>query len=277
MRKNQKPQKFKNVYIDYASNFEKYKIDEFHGLETFIYPIDKNRIEYYIKQEGSYYNSLVTGIAPFIRNAPNTLKLIKEKYFELYCTLSEIGFKLSPCMYKKIKLPNELTIYEELIYGTEFKKRQITPEIAYIMDIVSSSANIISYMRKNIAKEILFNTVDQIEKLNVKSMDEDGEIVYQKPMEILEPIDPHYRNTLQITKDNLKITYDKKNNCSIIRSAYFTKPVVVINTDLVECKNWNILVIKFTYGQGNNKIWTISTKKVSSDYLIRVSSVKKAR
>lgn len=274
--KSKKSQKFKNIYIDYSSNFEKYKVDEFHNIECIIDPMDKSRSEYYIKQEGAYYNSIVSGLSPFIRNSPDKLKIIKEKYIDLYSAIASTGFKLSQCMYKKIDLPNNLLQYEDIIYGTENKKRQITPDIAFIMDVAASPSNIISYVRENISKEILIHIVSQIEKISISSMGEDGEIVYQKPMEILEPVDPYYRNTLQLTKNCMRISYNNLYNCSVIRSQYFVKPLIVENINLVENKNWNILTLKYNYCN-NNKLWSITTKKTNGDYILRTSTIKRVR
>ncbi|AXH72750.1 MAG: hypothetical protein [Caudoviricetes sp.] len=274
---NRKP-KFKNVYIDHSSNFEKYKIDEFYNIECIINPSDIVRTEYYIKQEGAYYNSLVVGFSPFIRTSDKLLRQIKDNYLQLYLDLASTGFKISPCMYKQIELPEKIKKYNNIIYGTDNKKREITPQLAYILDIVAAPANIISYMRENIAKEILFNIIDQLNKISINySTVDDGEIVYQKPLEILEPVDPYYRNTLQLTRSCLTISYNEKYNCSVIKSQYFINPVIVENINLVENKNWNILLIKYNYVD-KNKIWSITTKKTkNTDYILRVSTIKKAR
>lgn len=269
--------KFKNLYVGQYSNFEKYKVDEYNNKDIIVNPTDKQRLEYFIKQEGSYYNSLVTGFSPLIRNSKPQIKLIKEKYLQLYLTVARIGFKLTPCMYNDIKLPKELEHFSDIIYGKIGDKRILTPDITLIIDVVTAPANIIPDTKEYMAKEVLLNVIEQIKIFETTVSGDTGEIFYKKPAEMLEPVDIYYRNTLQLSKDSINIYYSKKHNCSVIQSQYTTQPIVIENINLIENHNWNILFLKYYYNEDNTRNWVFSTRKVSSSYILRVSTIKKSR
>ena len=262
----------KKVYVCGYSNFEKYTVSEYNSIPVDVSIKDSHVLRKYIIEEGMYYNSIVKTISPMIRTSKEDFSIIMSKYKNLLLKVAETGFKLTPCMYKKIDLPDYMKVYEDIIYGKNKDGSRIFPiRLAFLIDSVSAPAKILSGTRINIANEIFRYTIEQIEKMNIVSDDSD-EIVYKRAAEMLEIIEPIYKNSLQFTKNSISMSYDFENECTKIYIGYISDPIIVKNINLIKNSNWNILILKFNYDKNNNLNWYISTKKLKSDYMVKTST-----
>lgn len=270
--------KDKNVYVCGFSNFEKYQVAEYNNIHINIPGRDTRRLENFIIQEGTYYNSILEVISPIIRTSKDDFKIVMEKYYDLLKTVSIHGFKIVPCMYNQIELPDYMKKFESLLYGKDDNGDRIFPKrLAFLIDSAAGPGNIISGVRVNIITEIFKHTLEQIKKLENVVDDGKDEIVYKKAAEMLEPIDVYYRNSIQLTKDCMKIEYDFENECTKIYTQYTYDPIIIPKINLVKNSHWNLLLIKFNYDKNNKREWSVSTRKIGADYMVKASTYSRKK
>lgn len=262
----------KNIYISGHSNFEKYQVAEYNNISVNIPDRDARRLERFIIQEGVYFNSIINSISPTIRTGKNLFSEIKNKYFDLYKKIAETGIKISPYVYSKSTLPKEFKKFEKIIYGDSNGNNKLTIRMALLLDSVAAPATLLSGVRINIAVEILNHTLEQIKKLDTVQDDSNSEIVYKKAAEMLEQVDPSYRNTIQLTKKCFNMKYDSENNCTLIYTQYTHDPIIVPKINLIKNSDWTLLIIKFNYTKDNKVEWFVSTRKIKADYMVKVST-----
>ena len=263
----------KNVYVCGYSNFEKYKVAEYNSVHIDVPLRDQKRLERFIVQEGVYYNSIVNVISPMIRTSKEDFKTIMEKYYDLFKTVAEHGYKIVPCMYKNIDLPPYMKKFNDVLYKTDLNGNRTFPKnIAFLIDSVAAPATLMAGVRINIATEIFNHTIEQIEKLNNIVDDGKDEIVYKKAAEMLEPVDVFHKNSLQLTKNCMRLEYDFENECTLVHTQYTYEPLRIPKINLIKNSDWNILIVKFNYAKDNNIEWTITTRKIKANYMVKTST-----
>lgn len=235
-------------YVSKYGNDEKYRVDEFKDVQISLNYKDQEQIKRFIKQEGLFYNNILSILSPYIRTARNDVleTLIDNKDLILKIAENKNNMKV-------IKL-------------SEFSERQLR-----IIGISIAEGNIIPSMKRRMLNDIIDYTIDVINQLDKTSIDE--EIIYSKPIQLLHPIDLYTKNSIQINKESLILEY--KNNHTEIKIPYI-KSSISVPINLIKNKFWNNLIIKYNINR-DGEYWTISTFKIKNNFILNQSSITKRR
>lgn len=240
-----------NFYTTKYGNEEKYKVSEFKDIPITLTSRDSSILKKTIKEEGLFFNNVLNVLAPYMKTSRNDVRDTFLSNRDLILDIAKDKNNM-----KRIKLSDY----------TDIQLR--------IIGISICIGGILPTMKRAMLSEIINYNLDIIEQMD-KTNTED-EIYYAKPIQLLHPVNLSYKNSLQISKNLLKLTYNKDINQTEVFIPY-TKTSICVSGNLVKNKFWNMFLIKFNYNKENKEYWTISTFKIKEEFILKQSSITKKR
>lgn len=223
----------------------------------------KNHLEYFVRQELGYYNSIVEQLSPRIRAFPQDLLSIKDREKKLWEVCAEYGVDVNQMISHPVDAwPKHLKQYGSLIWSQEGAIK-LTPSQLNIMKVASQPAKLHPSIRKAIATEILKYVTGQAEAfVEVLNGNE-----FKTPMQMLQPHTLETRRHLQVPASLVKIKYDNDSGDSFITIPYCQDPIKVVGYDLSQT-NFRMLVIRAPHPNNHSQEWKIEFKDSSQPYLL---------
>ena len=223
-------------------------------------------LDYFIKQELGYYNSLVEALAPRLRAFPHDILSIKDKERKLWEVCAE--YAVDPrnfLAYPVEQWPAHLQTYHGYMYD-QHGKQKLTENQLNILNIAAAPSRIHGNMRKHMATEMIKHMINQAEVLHA-SQQMDG---LKAPIQILQVHTLDSKRHLQIESKLVKITYDAENGNSLIKTPYNKDPIVVTGVDITE-NRFNTMVIRTSHPLSSDKSWFVDLKDGKNAYFLELT------
>jgi hypothetical protein len=242
-------------------------------------PHDKTRLQNYMNQELSFYNSLVESFTSRLRGQPETINLLIgdwEKIFSICCELSFNVEKLRNAN-ENAELPKQLEPFRNILLGRdENKKRHLTELFIVMLEVCSAPGNIHPLTRRYMSLEVLRFYREQAKNAmqEIKVLGMDG-TSYKNSFLNLEKFDNTRKRHLQIPKEIIKYNYDSVKKILKILTPYNSVPIEIPGFNNIDEKPWNVLVIHQQPGKVANHLtpWVVEFKNVPTLYLLKLVEV----
>lgn len=221
-------------------------------------------LNYFIRQELAYYNSIIELLTPRLRTFPGDLLSMKDKELKLWEVCSE--FAIDPNILLKypdaIDWPSHLQPYFGLLY--DIKGVRISKTHLNIIQIASSSARILPVVRKNIAIELLQHMIKQADIIHSTQKTD----TMKTPLQLLNIHTIDTKRHVQIPSNLVKIKYSEDIDSSDIEIPYSKIPIVIPGADLTDSK-FSLLILRSSHTIPN--VWNVEIKDNEHKYLIGLS------
>lgn len=242
---------------------------------------DQIRLNYFIKQELNFYNSLVSGLGSRVRAFPQDICDLTERYEKLFGELAANNTDVNKLRNsKKIESWAEnLRPYYDLVIGSD-KVKPLSERLAIIFELAASGGVIDPLMRKNIAIETLRFCKEQarIYKSELPQKNENSNLFKIAPTN-LNTQDLINKRHVQLVKSLVEISYDEKTESSKIKNPYTMQPITVEGVDLTENKDWQIMILHQERGTiaTSTTNWVVDFKEANSTYLLKYLDLVNAK
>lgn len=243
---------------------------------------DKLRYQGFMKQELSFYNSLINAFSARTRTFPSHILELNEQWVRLY---GQIAFEGKSIKHLE-RAPSDaplipgLEAFRRYLVGNDAEgNRILTERMLTIMDSASAAGTVHPVVRRNMALEMVRFHKEQASKFIAQPHHGNSEDVYRSAPEMLEPADIIKKRHLQMPRAMVKVEWDEKNECSLIYSAYCANPIKIPNINLTADANWTTLILH----QEPNVVarpqspWVIDVKNTQSQYLLKYLDVPNPR
>lgn len=220
----------------------------------------KKHLTYFIKQELAYYNTLVEGLAPWLRAFPQEFQVFKNSEKNTWVAVAESGIDpVELINTARENWPVSQRTQREMIYEgvvnnngkCKFTNRQMD-----ILKVVSAPAKIPVMTRGLMATEILKHMQNHATVLE-NAMKTD---TMKNAIQMLQTHSLNTKRHLQVPHAVFHgIMYDENSNSSFIKTPFTKHPLVAKNINLLENK-FKMAIIKSPHVHDQNPKWMIELK-----------------
>lgn len=227
----------------------------------------KRHLKFFMENELSYYNRIIDSVTVRLRAFPEEVVSMRDGYGKLWSAIAYSGMNLRDLIKKDVKnWPAAFSgsLPANLVENNRFV---INEKKLMLFDAISQTGNIHPQMRTHIASEILSTILPQADQLVQSQKNALGTM--KDPVHMLVPKYYPERRHIQLTKDLVKIVYNKEQQQSEITIPYTDRPLIVKDSNLSEEK-YNIMVIRQqpNVSVTNQSPWQIDLMITSHKYLV---------
>lgn len=203
--------------------------------------VSRRHLMFFMKNELDYYNELINNVTMRLRAFPEEITTLREGYGRLWSAIAYHGKNFRELLKASIATwPKAIssTVPSAIIKGD---KIVLDDRRIMIFDALSVTGNIHPDMRRNIANELLSAILPQADQLVQGQKNSQGQM--RDPVHMLVP---HYypeRRHVQLTRDLVKLKYDKEYQQTEVTVPYTDKPLIVKDHNIVDQK-WDIMIIR---------------------------------
>jgi hypothetical protein len=251
---------------------------ESYQMKIDLLPNDKLRLLNVMRIELNYYNNLNDVLSSKARISPVGLINFTNEWVQLFGHLAYEGIninRLHDYRTDKTKIPESLEPFNKLLTGLDSAgKRLLTDSHLIILEAASGRGNIgllHPEVRRIMATEMFKHYLEQSKVMTQavpKSQRE--EFSHRSAMPFLENMDEIRKRHVQLPRKVLSVKWDVKEEATVIRTPYTSRPIVLENFNLSE-PGWNILILHQQPGTmiTKNSAWVADFKRDSSGYMIK--------
>jgi hypothetical protein len=233
------------------------------SVEVDVTKDSKAHLEYFVRQELGYYNSIVEQLSPRIRAFPQDLLSIKDREKKLWEVCAEFAVDVNQMISHPVEeWPKHLKPYSSLVWSQEGAIK-LTPAQLNLMKVAAVPAKLHPSIRKAIATEVLKYVTGQAEAFAEVLNGND----LKSPMQMLQSHTFETRRHLQIPAKLVKITYDTDSGNSKVSIPYSKDPLTVIGYDVSQAQ-YNILIIRAPHPHHASQEWKIEFRDNPQPYLL---------
>lgn len=232
--------------------------------------VSRRHLMFFIKNELDYYNELINNVTMRLRAFPEEITSLREGYGKLWTAVAYSGKNFRELL--KTKVSSWPKAISESVPTFIIKNDQVILDDRKVMlfDAISVKGDIHPTMRKNIASELLSAILPQADQLIQGQKNLQGQM--RDPVHMLVP---HYypeRRHIQLTRELVKLNYNKDKQQTEVTIPYTDKPLIVKDHNIVDEK-WDIMLIR---QQPNISVtvdspWQIDLMITSHKYLLDIT------
>ncbi len=224
--------------------------DSFHKVVT-VSPHQANVLNQYIAGENRFYNNIVNLLLPRLRNRPQFFSELSDEQVELFSRLAFYSFDVNSLAGKKsenTELPDRLEPYRDILFGIHGDKEVgLSDRLSVFYDPLGMVADLWPWTREYMAFELLDFCINQSKSMRTarSTFEDDGDIdYYATSSEVLQGADLMQKRHLQLLKKDIELTWDEKNDRTLIKVPYLQTPIILEALNIIEhYKHWNFLII----------------------------------
>lgn len=242
--------------------------------------VSKRHLLFFMKNELDYYNNVINNGTMRLRAFPEEIVAMREGYGRLWSTVAFCGKNLREFLKKDLK--SWPKVLRDAVPHSAIQNNQVVIDEKKLMllDSISVTGNIHPAMRQHIASELLSTMLPQADQLVQGQKNSTGQM--KDPVHMLVPRNYPERRHIQLTRDLVKMKYNKEKDLTEITIPYTDKPLIVKDHNLTEEK-FNVMLIR---QQPNVQVnvdtpWQIDLMITSHKYLMDITDqnlyVKKKR
>lgn len=229
--------------------------------------VSRRHLMFFMKNELDYYNELINNVTMRLRAFPEEIMTLREGYGRMWASIAFYGKNFRELLKSNVSSwPKAIsaTVPQSIVKSD---KVVLDDRRIMIFDALSVTGNIHPVMRKNIANELLSAILPQADQLVQGQKNSQGQM--RDPVHMLVP---HYypeRRHIQLTRELVKVKYNKDKNQSEITIPYTDKPLIVKDHNIADEK-WNVMLIR---QQPNISVtadspWQVDLMITSHNYLL---------
>lgn len=203
--------------------------------------VSKRHLKFFMENELNYYNYLVNNATIRLRAFPEEVVALREGYGRLWSAVAYLGKNLREFIKKDVKeWPNSIST---LLPSSAVQNGKVSIDEKKLMlfDAISGIGNIHPTMRRHMASELLSTILPQADQLVQSHKNSTGQM--RDPVHMLMPKQYPERRHIQLTRDLVKINYNRETQQSEVTVPYTDKPLIVKDFNLTEEK-WDIMLIR---------------------------------
>lgn len=249
------------------SNFKRSTREKSYHIE--LDSISKRHLNFFIENELSYYNNLINNVTMRLRAFPEEVVSLREGYGRLWSAVAFSGKSFREFLKKD--LPDWPKSVSSLLPASAIKNGKVSIDDKKLMlfDAINVTGNIHPSMRKHISSELLSAILPQADQLIQGQKNSTGQM--KDPVHMLVTRAYPERRHVQLTKDLVKLSYDKDKQQTLVTVPYTDKPLVVKDHDLTNEK-WDVMLIRQqpNVSVNNNTPWQIDLMITNHKYLLDI-------
>lgn len=203
--------------------------------------VTKRHLMFFMQNELEYYNSMINNVTIRLRAFPEEIVAIRDGYGRLWSAIAFTGKNIREFLKEDIsKWPKSL---RDAVPQSSISNGKVTIDEKKLLlfDAISMPGRIHPSMRQHIAAEVLSTILPQADQLIQGQKSISGSM--KDPVYMLVPRAYPEKRHIQLTKDLIKVKYNKELDQSEITVPYTDKPLIIKDHD-ISSEKYNVLLIR---------------------------------
>ena len=229
------------------------------NFEIVISENNKTYLNFFIKQELGYYNSIIEQLTPRLKAFPKELLSIKDRERKLWEECASNAINPQKLVDHPLKeWPENLKYMHSLLFEQNGNKKVSSSHIN-IIGIASTPAKLHGLVRKNLATEILKYMIGQADNILSAQITE----TMKTPIQMLTTHTLHTKRHLQIPKQLVNMKYIKETDSTKITIPYCKEPLLIEGYDLTNF-HYKLLTVRAPHPTTPDNKWIIDFRDTSN-------------
>jgi hypothetical protein len=231
--------------------------------------ISKRHLMFFMQNELSYYNNVINNGTMRLRAFPEEIVAMREGFGRLWAAIAFTGKNIREFLKEDIKKWPQVLKDAVPQIAIQNGRVSIDEKKLMLFDAISVTGNIHPAMRQHIASELLSTMLPQADQLVQCHKSTTGQM--KDPVHMLVPREYPERRHIQLTRDLIKMSYNKEKEQTEITVPYTDKPLIIKDHDLT-AEKFNVMLIRQqpNVSVNANTPWQIDLMITSHKYLMDI-------
>jgi hypothetical protein len=231
----------------------------------------KKSLVSFMKEELTYYNTLIIGFNSKIRVLYTEIENLKDNYERVWLAVAQTEFDVRTLVNKPIDTwPDMFKPYADIIVkGNRF----IIPDrMMMLFDLAATKAKFHPLIRRLIAAEVLHWVQPQAKQLAESDLSTTGQM--RSPIQMLQPLEYIYKRHVQLINGIVEVTYDSGSGTTLLKIPYSSEPLQVEGHDLTKMPHDHFIIRQKTGDiPQEDTPWQITVREGPGKYLLDVTDM----